>query len=251
MDQSQARNVVRERSIAFVAHRGNVPGYPENTAAAFGQAVKLGADFLEMDLRGTKDGQIVILHDATLDRTTNGRGQVADFTLEELQRLDAGHHEQIPTFEEVLRLFSGTRVKLLLHIKEGPGLDKPQVVHLIEKFDVVFDVIVGPRSLDDLKSFKALNPNLRTLGFIPELEDIAAFVAAGIDVIRLWPKWIVADPELVGKCHALGRPVWATVNDASRPAIEALIGYGVDGILADLPNVMCLIIQDLKRARGF
>lgn len=251
MHKDDRPNGRRDQSIIFVAHRGNVPGYPENTLAAFRQAVKLGADVLEMDLRGTRDGQVVIMHDATLARTTNGKGNVADFTLAELKKLDAGQGEEIPTFEEVLNVaVGGTGVKLLLDIKEAPGLDKQKVVGLIEKHDAVLDVIVGPRSLADLKAFKTLNPNLRALGFFPGIIDMEAFAAAGIDIIRLWPQWIHADPKLVGKCHELNRPVWSTVNASLRPEIETLIGYGVDGILSDLPNVMSLIIKDMKQARG-
>ncbi|HYH04049.1 MAG TPA: glycerophosphodiester phosphodiesterase family protein, partial [Bacillota bacterium] len=233
------------------AHRGNVPGYPENTLATFGQAVKLGAEVLEMDLRGTQDGHVVIMHDPMVDRTTNGKGNVVDFPLEELKKLDAGHGEKIPMFEEVLNLISGTGVKLLLDIKETPGLDKKKVVRLIEKYNAVLNVIVGPRSLTDLETFKKLNPNLRTLGFIPSIVDIEAFVAAGVDIIRLRPKWINVDPKLVVKCHGLNKPVWSTVDDMPRPQIEELIGFGVDGILSDLPDIMNLIIQDLKKSRGF
>jgi len=75
-----------EWNVAFVAHRGGiVPGYPENTLAAFRQAVKHGAEVFEVDLRGTKDGEVVIMHDETLDRTTNGTGNVTDYTLAELK----------------------------------------------------------------------------------------------------------------------------------------------------------------------
>jgi glycerophosphoryl diester phosphodiesterase len=151
----------------------------------------------------------------------------------------------------VLDLVSSTRVKLLLDIKEGPGLDKQKVVWLIEKYGAVLNVIVGPRNLDDLKAFKTLNPNLRTLGFIPRIIDIDAFASAGVDIIRLWPNWVNADPKLVKKCHELNKPVWSTVNDLPRPEIENLIGYGVDGILSDLPDVMSAIIKDMNISRVF
>ena len=180
-------------SIVFVAHRGGiVPGYPENTPSAYRQAIKHGAEVIEIDLRGTKDGEVVILHDDTLDRTTNGKGRVTELTLVELKKLDAGAGERIPTYEEVLQLVTGTGVKLLLDIKESPVLDKRKVVRLTEKYNATLNVIVGPRNLDDLRAFRALNPNLRTLGFIKNIEDMEPFAQAGIDIIRLWPKWIYA-----------------------------------------------------------
>jgi glycerophosphoryl diester phosphodiesterase len=233
MDMNETPDDFDVRSVVFVAHRGNVPGYPENTMAAFTEAAKSGIALIELDLRGTRDGQIVVIHDATLDRTTNGKGRVADFTLEELKRLDAGQGEKIPAFEEVLQLLSGTAVKLLLDIKEGPGLDKKKVVGMIENRNALLNVIVGPRSIADLQTFKALNPNLRTLGFIPGIDDIDPFVVAGIDIIRLWSKWVDANPQLIVKCHELNRPVWVMTQDFTRTEFEKLIKYGVDGIISD------------------
>ncbi len=241
-----------EWTVAFVAHRGGiVAGYPENTMAAFRQAIKHGAEVIEIDLRGTRDGEIVIMHDATLDRTTNGKGRVTDYTLAELKKLDAGGGECIPTYEEVLQLVAATGVKLLLDIKESPLLDKRKVVRLAEKYDAALDVIVGPRNLDDLRAFRALNPNLRTLGFVASVRDIEPFAQAGVDIIRLWPEWIAADPGLVKKVHQLGKPVWTTANDAPREELEKLISLGVNGILSDLPDVMSRLLADMKKARGF
>jgi glycerophosphoryl diester phosphodiesterase len=237
-------------SVAFIAHRGLAPGYPENTLAAYREAIKLGAEALEIDLRGTKDGEVVILHDETLERTTDGTGKVTDKTLAELKRLDAGKGERIPTYEEVLQLVNGTGVKILLDIKESPVLDKKRIVDLTEKHNAVLNVIVGPRNLADLRTFRSLNPNLRTLGFIAKTDDIEPFAQAGVDIIRLWPKWIYAEPHLVAKVHGLGRPVWTTANDAPREELEKLVKLGVNGILTDLPDVMGAMLRDMRGARG-
>lgn len=230
--------------VAFVAHRGGiVPGYPENTLAAFREAIRHGAEAIEIDLRGTKDGAIVIMHDETIDRTTNGKGAVTSHTLAELKVLDAGAGQRIPTYEDVLQFVAGTGVKLLLDIKPSPSLDKPQVVRLTEKYNAVQNVIVGPRSVDDLRAFKALNPNLRTLGFLPGAEDIEPFVNAGVDIIRLWPEWIYANPALVQRVHRLGKPVWTTAGEAPRDELQKLITLGVDGILSDFPAVLNALLR--------
>lgn len=235
-----------DQSVVFIAHRGGiVPGYPENTLAAFRQAIAHGAEVLEIDLRGTKDGAVVVMHDDTVDRTTNGRGAVADLTLAQVKALDAGDGERVPTYEEVLHLVAGTGVKLLLDIKESDTLDKRAVVGLTHAHRATLDVIVGPRSVDDLRAFQALDPNLRTLGFIARVEDIDAFVDAGVHIIRLWPDWIHRDPGLVGRVHRLGRPVWATAGAAPRDELERLIGMGVNGILTDHPALMRTVLTDL------
>ena len=244
-----AKQQIPPQTVTFVAHRGGiVPGSPENTMSAFRQAIRQGAEVIEIDLRGTKDGEIVIMHDDTLERTTNGKGKITDYTLAQLQQLDAGGGERIPTYEDVLQLVAGTKVQLLLDIKESPLLDKRKIVRLTERYTAVLYVIAGARNLEDLHAFRALNPQLRTLGLIHRVEDIEPFVRAGVDIIRLWPQWITADPELVQKVHQLGKPVWATASDAPREELEALIKLGVRGILSDLPKVLSKLLADMKQA---
>src|SRR4030042_4984093 len=200
-----------EWAVVNVAHRGGiVPGYPENTLAAFRRSISIGVDAIEIDLRGTRDGEIVVMHDETLDATTDGTGNVTDYTLKELKQLNAGGGEQIPTYEEVLGLVEGTGVKLLLDIKVSPLLDKRKVVRLTEEHGAVLDVIAGGRTLDDLREFRRLNPKIRTLGYSARTEDAGEFIAQGVDIIRLWPRWIQADKEIVGKTQGLGKPVGQT-----------------------------------------
>ncbi|NDJ62971.1 MAG: hypothetical protein GYB67_17760 [Chloroflexi bacterium] len=239
--------------VVLVGHRGLSPGFPENTMAAFRNSIELGVDVIELDLRGTSDGEVVILHDSTVDRTTDGTGTVTEMTLEEVRALDAGSYvspefagERIPTYEEVLELVQGTGVMLLLDIKISPVLDKERIIRLTEEYDAVMDVIVGVRSVEDLREFRALNPNVRTLGFIPGIMSIDEFADAGIDIIRLWPRWINADQRLVSYVQDVrGLPVWSTANDAPREELDLLIRQGVNGILTDLPEVMAQLLADI------
>ena len=246
-----SQNIVtdcQERGVVSIAHRGGiVSGVPENTLAAFREAINQGADAIEIDLRGTKDGEIVIIHDKTVDRTTNGRGRVIDQTLVELKMLDAGHGERIPTYEEVLTLVAGTGVTLLLDIKKSSELDKSSVIRLTEQHNAVANVIVGTRNIEDLQAFRALNSNLRILGFIRGVDDIEPFVDAGIDIIRLWPKWIYKNPGLIEKLHHHGKPVWTTAGSASREELEKLIKLGVNGILSDQPKLLHSLLTDMAK----
>lgn len=238
-------------AVLNIAHRGGiVPGYAENTLAAYRRAISFGVDVIEIDLRGTRDGEIIILHDETLDRTTDGKGKVTDYTLAELKQLNAGNGESVPTYAEVLDLVADTGVKLLLDIKVSPVLDKAKVVRLTESHDAVLDVIVGVRTLGDLRQFRGLNPNIRTLGFIRAPEDIDDFVAGGVDIIRLWPEWIEADQEIVGKVQGMGKPVWTTAGDAPGEVLEELIRCGVNGILSDFPEVTFSVMAEFEVRRG-
>jgi len=239
-------------TVLNIAHRGGiVPGYAENTLAAYRRAISIGVDVIEIDLRGTRDGEVIVLHDETLDRTTDGSGMVTDRTLDELKQLNAGGGESIPSYAEVLELAANSGVKLLLDIKVSTVLDKEKVVRLTESHDAVLDVIVGVRTLSDLRKFRQLNPNIRTLGFIRRPEDIDDFVAGGIDIIRLWPEWIRADQEIVRKVQGLGKPVWTTAADAPGEVLEELIGSGVNGILSDFPELTSRVMADFEaRCRG-
>ncbi|MGV3540811.1 MAG: glycerophosphodiester phosphodiesterase [Rufibacter sp.] len=131
------------RKVAIVAHRGASGLAPENTLAAVKKALATDADFIEVDVHQSKDGQVVVIHDPTVDRTTNGTGAVANLTLAELQKLDAGSKmdsafagERIPTLVQVLQLVKGKK-KLLIELKKGeeeyyPNLEK-NTLQLIEE----------------------------------------------------------------------------------------------------------------------
>jgi glycerophosphoryl diester phosphodiesterase len=240
--------------VILVNHRGLSPGYPENTLAAFRNSIDMGVDVIELDLRGTKDRVSVIMHDQTVDRTTNGTGKVERFTLGEIKRLDAGSYvnkkftgERVPAYQEVLQFVSGTRTNLLLDIKLGKSLDRASVVRLTEKHKGILNVIVGVRTTEDIRHFRSLNPNIRILGFVKSTRQIRPFIEAGADMIRLWPNWIYAKPDLVGQVHQQGRPVWTTANDAPRQELLKLINLGVNGILTDLPQVLTQLIREIEQ----
>jgi glycerophosphoryl diester phosphodiesterase len=254
--------------VVVVAHRGMVSGFPENTLAAFRQSVSLGFAAIEIDLRATADGHIVVMHDDTVDRTTNGTGEVGRMTLAEIKSLDAGGptspafaDQRVPTYEEVLETFRGSGTKMVLDIKQSQALDNERVVRLTERSGAVLDAIVGPRSIADLRDFKRLNPNLRALGLVPgpEFEPpdagaIEEFAHAGADMVRLWPPWIFTDRDhgpwtgrspLIERLHDLGKPVWTTADtlykdidpDHPREDLRELIRLGVNGIITDVPEL--------------
>jgi glycerophosphoryl diester phosphodiesterase len=124
-DDEKIMLVRQKRKIALIAHRGAADSAPENTLAAIRKALEGPAEFIEIDIHQTRDQQVVVMHDATVNRTTNGQGNIADLTLAELRQLDAGswYHatfsqEKVPTLEEVLTLVNGKK-KLLIEIKKG------------------------------------------------------------------------------------------------------------------------------------
>ncbi len=113
-----------DRRILRIGHRGAAGHAPENTIAAVRKGISLGVDFVEVDVQRCRDGHLVVIHDATVDRTTDGKGEVCDLTWDELQLLDAGGGERIPSVEEVLAAANGL-AGVMLEVKAagiGPDL---------------------------------------------------------------------------------------------------------------------------------
>jgi glycerophosphoryl diester phosphodiesterase len=130
--------------ITGLAHRGYPKKYPENTIASFQAALDLSFSHLELDVQLTRDGVPVVIHDTTVNRTTNGTGHVADYTFEQIRKLDAGKGEQIPTLEEVLLLAKG-RAHVDIELKQSgtlyPGLEE-QVLKTIQTVGVQDQVFI-------------------------------------------------------------------------------------------------------------
>lgn len=223
------------------AHRGASAVAPENTLAAFVAARELGADSFELDTTLTRDGVPILLHDNTLDRTTDGSGPVANLTLAEVRSLDAGSWkdpkyagEPVPTLDDALR----TRGALYVNIELKSAGDRMDalaetVVRLIEKHRAEKAVIISSFSREALEAVKRFNPAIRT-GFL-YFGDTPATMPLGIDAVH--PHSATVDADYMAWARAKGYEVnvW-TVNDPKEMA--RLMDLGVDSIITDVPDVM-------------
>ncbi len=156
--------------IAVIAHRGEHLSHPENTLPAFQAAIYAGADFFELDVRTTADGKLVLMHDRTVDRTTDGKGAVRDMTLEQIKRLDAGVKSspqftgtRVPTFEQALSLAHG-RIGVYVDCKD---LAPAGLVAALTKADML-DKVVIYGGAGFLKGVLALQPSLKVM---PEADN--------------------------------------------------------------------------------
>jgi len=158
--------------MQIIAHRGASYFEPENTLRSFKRAIEMGADFVEMDIRMSKDKELVVIHDADVNRTTNGSGLVKDKTLSELKKLDIGLGERIPTLDEVLKL-TKNKIGLVIEIKE-PGTENK----IIEKINEnnLENVILASFYHESIKNAKKLDPSINA-GII--------FVCRPVDVIQI------------------------------------------------------------------
>ena len=145
--------------VNIIGHRGAAAAEPENTLRGFRRALEVGAAAVELDVQVTKDGRLAVIHDETVDRTTNGQGRVQDFTLAELQRLDAGLGEHIPALEEVVELVRG-RGQLLVELKQPEAA--PALLRLWRDHRLFEDLRAISFWHPVLKTLKEQEPRLRT-----------------------------------------------------------------------------------------
>ena len=244
------------RPVTVVAHRGLAAGLPENSLAAFRHAIAQGVEVIETDLRSTRDGEIVLLHDATVDRTTDGRGAIAGMTLTAVRRLDAGSHagarfagERVPTLAEALALVRGSRARLLLDIKDEKGVDLARVLRLVADHGLTDRVILGFRSARWIARARALDRQVAIIAFVTRPQRAAGAVAVGASIVRLWSDWIddgrFTDRALIAAAGESGSEVWAMVGrklprrDGEWSALHArLVAAGVDGLITDRPELV-------------
>ena len=233
-------------SITIVAHRGLAEGVPENTLAAFRQSIARGIAVIEVDVRVTSDGRLVILHDLTLERTTDCSGSVSTFTLARLKACDAGRPthqgERVPTLGEAVALADRSPTRLLLDVKPGTPLEK--VIAEIRNLHAEPTVILGLRRTDHVADARAALPGVTILAFMPKAGQAQAFARAGADIIRLWSDWVEANPALVARTRALGPDVWVMVgrrlpaNPAGWRALHArMLATRPQGLITDRPEL--------------
>lgn len=230
-----------------IAHRGLSAGLPENTLAAFRDALARGVAAIEVDIRPTRDGALIILHDETLDRTTNCHGPAADLDLARIRRCDAGWPlrpgEPVPTLGEALDLVAATDRRLLLDIK--PGTPLPKVIDEVRRHRAETRVIFGLRRAGDVALVRRALPGTTTLGFMPLATDGPAFARVGVHAIRLWSDWIKADPAQVVRTKSLGPQAWVMVGRKLpgstrgwRSLHAALVAAAPDAIITDRPELV-------------
>ena len=237
------------RPVTIVAHRGLTEDAPENTLAAIRQSIGRGVTVMEVDVRPTRDGQLVLLHDASLGRTTNCHGALAGFTLASLKSCDAGgpahQGERIPTLREALALVDGSSTRLLLDIKPGTSLDA--VIAEVRASNAASKIIFGLRRTDQVVDAKAAMPDAMILAFMPRMSDAPAFTAAGAKIIRLWSDWVETDSALIPRVRALGPQVWVLVgrrlpHDESewRALHGRMMRLNVDGLITNRPELVTI-----------
>jgi len=212
-------------------HRGSKGTRPENTLLSFKKALEVGADGLELDIHLTLDGEIVVIHDETLDRTTRGKGHVKDLTLVEIKAMD----ESVPTLKEVLELMGDSNAELNIELKTSlftyEGIEE-KVVEVMKGESR--RVIYSSFNLPSVLRLKALAPDAEIaliLSFpIPQADDFMKHL--GLDSLHLAKHLVLKYPNAWEGLHEKIR-VW-TVNE--KEDVQKLLDLGVAAIITDYPK---------------
>lgn len=261
-----------EGGVQVIAHQGGNHLWPDNTLYAFERTEELGVDMLEMDLHMTADGEIVVIHDDTVDRTTDGSGAVRDLALAEIKALDAGYYWQspsedirasyaedypyrgagitVPAFIEVLERFPG--IPLTVEIKQDDPPIGQAVCDLLTDYDRLDDVLVASFSSAAMRDFRAVCPDALTSASQDEMIGFyvlyrlflgpvysPSFEAVQVPVDRF--NLTLVSPRFVDAVHRRGAAVqvW-TIND--RDEMERLVEMGVDGLITDRPDLLLEVL---------
>ena len=237
----------------FAAHRGGAALWPENSLLAFGNALGLGVDYLELDVHLSRDGEVMVIHDATLERTTTGSGPVRERTAAELgtlrlkDRSGAVTEEPVPTLDQVVALAAAGKRQMLLEIKTDeqrrryPGIEE-KVFAVLDRHRFTPFAIVMSFEGETWRRLRQLRPETRTGALysprmLPASEierELQSLRQAGVGFVGLDQRLVSADVARQARLAGLTLGVW-TVNE--REAIGRFVGHGVGIVITDRPDL--------------
>jgi glycerophosphoryl diester phosphodiesterase len=219
-------------SMLKVGHRGARAYEPENTLRSFKRALELGVNAVELDVRMTKDGEIVVIHDAEVDRTTNGKGLVNQLTLKEIKQFKTEKDEKIPTLEEVLD-FLDKKLTVLIELKET-GLET-KLLKTVQKKGLEKNVVIVSFLEEALRKVRELNQKVET-GLIYVKHKNPVKSATDLKATYLLPLYRFTHSADVQKAHQNGLKVVVWTINKPEEVVE-YVEKGVDGITSDSPDI--------------
>lgn len=252
--------------VLVIAHQGGEQLRPSNTLAAFAHAVELGVDVLEMDIHGTADGAIVVMHDDTVDRTTDGTGRLKEMTLDEIKSLDAGYYWsdddgttypfrgqgiKVPALEEVFASFPGMLMNIEIK-QESPSIVGP-FCQLLRDSGMADRALVASFHETTMDEFRETCPEVATSMVESEIRPLFVLNMAFLGSVYRAPSEAIQVPEYSGNLHVVTERfvraahghnvdvhVW-TVNEVED--MRRLLDLGVDGIITDRPDRLLALLQ--------
>ena len=228
-------------TVQIVAHRGGAALEPENTEAAFRNAARVGADWIEFDVHRTVDGVLVIMHDDTVNRMTNGIGFIKDMTWQQLHELRVTNGELIMKFEEVVSLAKEIGIGILPELKSMayyPGMEE-EALTIVRSAGYVSKTIFLSFDWEALAHLKELEPTIRVAALYGlDKWDVTSVEPDSADIIAPMAEMLLLNPWLVTQAQAQGREVWVWFGVLDNPIVYRLmLELGVNALIANDPVV--------------
>jgi len=220
------------RRVLKIGHRGAAGHAPENTLAAIRKGIELGVDFVEIDVRCTADGTLVALHDATVNRTTNGKGPIDRLSLLDVKALDAGNGECVPTLEEVLNVVSG-QTGLMLELKVKGAAQK--TVEAVQRTEFKGPVIYASFLHEELGIIRSIDAEASLMALFGRLPQASVARAMKYSPSHVGLRHDTVTRRLVEAFHDEDLLVFVYTTDTIRE-IQRAISAGVDGIISNVPE---------------
>lgn len=226
--------------IQVIGHRGAAGLEPENTLRSYRRALDIGVQYVETDVRLTSDGHLVVMHDATVDRTTNGKGAVESLTLAQIRALDAGKGETVPTLAEVLELIKG---KSGIHIElKGAGTPQP-VYDTVTGLGMVDDVVITCGDTTRLREVRALCEQVQVEHIFGAPPPDAIERALSVQASRVSVNIRHITQEYVDQAHRHGLLVIAWPPN-TEDEVRVALSFHVDMICSDFPDLAMRVVRD-------
>ena len=223
--------------MKIIAHRGASGYAPENTLAAFEAAIKLDSDMIEFDVHALPSGEVMLIHDHRINRTTDGVGYVVEQSFDGLRRLNAGAGELIPTLQEALD-FIDRRVPVNIELKgprSAPGVAKILTGYFSKGWEPT-DFLVSSFDHHELVAFHSLIPKIGVAALNDAIPLGYAEFAEKLNAVAVCPSDEFVNTEYVADAHTRGMEVYVyTINDAQET--ERMAAMGVDGIFTNFPDI--------------
>jgi glycerophosphoryl diester phosphodiesterase len=238
--------------VMRVAHRGASAQYPENTLLAFRHAIEQGVDMLELDVHLTADDELVVMHDTTLDRTTNGHGNIHDHSLQEIRQLNAGQGEKIPLLSEAIQLARESQIRLFVEVKgatEAEGIAIAEAaIRALETDSFLSQIILTSFSPAALLRAKWIQPEISTMldpspqdGSLTPRQICAQVLGAGANCASYDFRFLT--PAIATECQLTGLTLWPWDPDEPEDMMQ-MIKLGIHGIMTNRPDVLNKVLHD-------
>jgi glycerophosphoryl diester phosphodiesterase len=227
--------------LQHIAHRGGAQYAPENTLAAFRNGIAGGADCLELDVQMTRDGALVVIHDYTVDRTTDGTGAVRDLTLKQIRAFNAGQGEKIPTFEEVVTLAKTRGVKMLAEAKYPhlyPGIEE-KILRTLEQANYLDKTILESFERESVSKFHSLNPKAKLCALYGFLPFTSGAPPGDAQYVCPMAEMVLLNPWMIRQAHLEGRQVFVWFGAIENSFMfNVMRFFGADGLIVNDPMAL-------------